>query len=1130
MKVLVKVFLLAAAAALIAQVAYSQAFGDIRGSLYDSAGAVMSDCKITITNQDTNQVRIVTTNSVGAYDAPDLVPGTYSVTAEKTGFQTTVRKDIVLQVGQAVRADFNLQLGQVSESVEVAGNAQLIDTSTTAVGTVIQNKNILELPLNGRDPLQLVALSPNVTVQTSAPGSVSTLQGGARANESIAVSGERLEFNYYSIDGVANTDVNFNSYIVRPSVEALLEFKVLTGVFPAEYGREPSQIVMATRSGTNAYHATVFEFLRNSDLDAELWDQVGRKNPFRRNDYGFTLSGPIIKNRLFFLSNFESLRDRTTQQEIGSVPTAAMRNGDMTGQTHVIYDPLTRVFGKDANGNPLALSAGPFPGNVVPAARFNDVTQKLLAYTPLPNQPVTGYVNNFISQARQPTNSDQFTQRIDFAQNDKMNWFGRYSFDNDFQGAATLIPLEAGGVTTNTWQAVVGNTYILGPSAVNEFRFAVNHFQNLLVDHFAYKQDVGGVLGIAGLPNVGPEAWGVPSYSITGFSGYSESDPAVTQDTVIQVSDNFSLTRRAHTLKFGVEVRRDRYNQSGNQRSHGSFTFDGDATDNPAAAANTSGFGMADFLLGNVEEADRTENVADAMDRSTSVYAFAQDDWKISRKVSLSLGLRYETMQPWHDKYCGFANAALTTYGVGLNGIGLIPNSAPPVIDRPCGTGSFYAGVPFQYAAGVQTSVSTTLLGGKSLVQHDWLDFAPRLGLAWNPRGDTTVRAAVGRLYAQDTGNPVYDMARNLTGTDLFIHNPQLVNNYMDSPWANETASTSCPGYSGTCLVGSAMYADQYNRRTPYVDEWTVDLQQPLAHDLVLEVGYIGSEGHFLQRLTNLNQPVLRTGLSDARTIAQRQPWPAYGRFNYDNGIVNSSYNGFSTKVTRRLTHGLTLLAGFTWSHSLDDGSEIRSTGPTTLPTNTYDLKAENYGSSEFDQRKRFVASAVYQLPIGKGQMFLNHGGIVNGIFGGWQLGSIITIMNGLPTTVSQIGDLDSLNQNGNYPNATGISPFLAHPTPQKFWNVAAFDTTNPDLYYTIGNTGINTLLTPHTRQWDFSASKNFRFRERHTIQFRFEAFNFSNHPNWSTPSTNPLVPTSFGVVTAANPMRQLQFALKYSL
>ena len=738
-------------------------------------------------------------------------------------------------------------------------------------------------------------------------------------------------------------------------------------------------------------------------------------------------------------------------------------------------------------------------------------------------------MNNYINQAAEPTNTDQFTQRIDFSQNAKMNWFGRYSFDNGFLGAATLYPQEAGGVTTNTWQAVIGNTYIVGPSAVNELRFAVNHFQNLLVGHFAYKQDVGGALGIPGLPDVGAEAWGVPSVSITGYSGYSESDPAVTLDTVLQATDNFSLTRGAHTLKFGVEIRRDRYNQSGNQRAHGSFIFDGDATDNPGAAANLSGYALADFLIGNVEEADRTENVADAMDRATSVYVYAQDDWKVSRKVSLSFGLRYETMQPWHDKYCGFANAYVTTYGVGPNGIGLLPNAAPPVLDRPCGSGSFYAGVPFQYAAGVQTSVSTSLMGGTAMVQHDWLDFAPRLGFAWNPRGNTTLRAAAGRMFAQDTGNPVYDMARNLTGTDLFIHNQQLVNSYMDSPWANEAASTSCGGYAGTCLVGSAMYADQYTRRTPYVDEWTVDFQQPVARDLLLEIGYIGSEGHFLQRLTNLNQPVLRTGLNDARTIAQRQPWPAYGRFNYDNGIVNSSYNGFSAKLTRRLTNGLTMLAGFTWSHSLDDGSEIRSTGPTTLPANTYNLKAENYGSSEFDQRKRFVASAVYQLPVGKGQMFLNHGGLLDGVIGGWQLGSIITVMDGMPTTVAEIGDLASLNQNGNYPNATGISPFPSRATPQKFWNIAAFDTTNPDLYYTIGNTGINTLLTPHTRNWDFSAIKNFRFRERHNVQFRFESFNLSNHPNWKTPSTNPLVPSSFGVITAANPMRQLQFALKYS-
>jgi len=744
--------LLLTAGVLTALVAYSQSFGDIRGTLSDSSGAVILDCAITVTNQDTNQVRRTTTNNAGAYDVPDLVPGRYKVTAEKSGFQTSVRTDIALEVGQVVRMDFTLQVGQVTEQVEVAGNAQLIDTTTSAVATTIQNKDILELPLNGRDPLQLVQLSPGVTVQTGAQTQGSSIQGGTRTAESISVSGARLEFNYYTIDGVANQDVNFDSYIVRPSVEALLEFKVLTGVFPAEYGREPSQIVMATRSGTNDYHATVFEFLRNSAIDAEIWNQVGKKNPFRRNNYGFTFAGPLRKNRLFFLSNYEVLRDRTTTQQIGSVPTPAMRGGDMSAQKNIVYDPLTRVFGKDAAGNPLALSATPFAGNIVPSSRFNKTTQALLQYEPLPNQPTTAFVNNFINQAKIPTNSDQFTQRIDWTQNDKMNWFGRYSFDNDFLGQGTLFPLEAGGVTTNTWQGVLGNTYVLGPSSVNEARLSVSHFTNLQVGHFAYKQDIGTTFGIPGLPDVSPAAWGVPSFSFTGFSGWGEQDPSITQNTILETTDNFSLTRGAHTLKFGAEVRRDRYNQAGNQRSHGVFSFDGSATMVPGGSTATSGYGFADFLLGAVREADRTENIANVMLRSLSVYAYAQDDWKISRKVTLSLGLRYENTQPWVDKYCGLANAMLVGgYGVYPNGNGLIPGAPPPVLVRPCSSGNFYDGVPFRYASDVQTAVSTTLMNGKSLVTHDWLDFGPRIGVSPGTRSAIRVFESASAAFSPRT-------------------------------------------------------------------------------------------------------------------------------------------------------------------------------------------------------------------------------------------------------------------------------------------------------------------------------------------------------------------------------------------
>jgi hypothetical protein len=588
------------------------------------------------------------------------------------------------------------------------------------------------------------------------------------------------------------------------------------------------------------------------------------------------------------------------------------------------------------------------------------------------------------------------------------------------------------------------------------------------------------------------------------------------------------MTRGAHTLKFGVEVRRDRYNQGGNLRAHGTFSFDGSATQVPGGSTATSGFGFADFLLGSVKEADRTANMGNAMFRSTSVYTYAQDDWKISRRLTLSVGVRYETMQPWHDKYCGFANATLPSYGVGPNGNGLLPNAPPPILVRPCDKGNFYDGVPFRYAAGVQTSVDSSLLGGKSLVRHDWLDFAPRIGLAWNPFGDTSIRVAAGRFYAQDIGNPVYDMARNLTGTDIFVGSPQLVNNYMSDPWANEAPSGSCPGYSGTCLVGSAMYADQYNRRTPYVHVVSFNIQQPLARDLVLELGYEGSEGHFLQRLNNINQPVLRTGLSDGRTIAQRQPWPAYGRFNYLDGMVNSNYNGFTAKLTRRLSHGLNLLAGFTWSHSLDDGSGPRP-AYSQLPKDTYNVHSENYAVSNFDQSRRFVASAVYLLPVGKGQKFLSRGGVADAALGGWQLGSILTFMDGFPVTQAGSGDSDSLNQNSNACNATGMSPFLAHPTPQMFWNINAFNCSDPKLYYSAGNIGMNTLRSPGTRQWDFSAVKYFRITERHNVQFRFESFNFSNHPNWNTPSSSSLTPQSFGIITSAKTMRQLQFALKYS-
>jgi hypothetical protein len=388
----------------------AQNFAEITGTITDSSRAAISGAEVVITNTATNQTRRLVTNEAGNYSLPYLVPGNYSVQASAPAFKSVIQKDIDLQVGAVKRVDLMLQVGAVTESVEVTDTAAQIASENAAVGTVIETKRIAELPLNGRDYLQLVKISPNVTSGMGSSAEAAVRVGGDRAAESIAVAGQRIEFNYYTLDGVANVDTTYNLFLVRPSIDALQEFKVLTGVFSVQYGRATSQVSVTTKPGTNQFHGTAFEFLRNSALDARNWNQTtGLKNPFRRNQYGFTLGGWLIRDKLFFLSNFESLRDRKTTQQLANVATTRMRAGDF-GAVRQIFDPNSRVFTIGTNGNPLAVSATPFPNNVIPANRISPVAVNLLQYYPQQTVPGDAIPNNYVRQVPAPTSWDQFSQ------------------------------------------------------------------------------------------------------------------------------------------------------------------------------------------------------------------------------------------------------------------------------------------------------------------------------------------------------------------------------------------------------------------------------------------------------------------------------------------------------------------------------------------------------------------------------------------------------------------------------------------------------------------------------------------------------------------------------------------------
>lgn len=1113
----------------------AQTQGEITGLVTDASGAVVPDVTVTVTQAATGATRSATTNESGGYSFPALQPGAYTLKVEKPGFKSIVQSDVQLQVQQTARIDFGLQVGDVSETIEVSGGGALLTTEDTTVGTVIENKRIVDLPLNGRNFLQLVATAPNVSFGFANAGQAGSRQGGTRASQNIAIAGQRSYFNRFTIDGVENTDVNFNTYVILPSIDALQEFKVQHGIFPAEFGRATSQINVSTKSGTKDFHGALFHFLRNDNLDARIYDFTGRRAPdarkeeFKFNQYGYTVSGPVFlprfgeggpavwsgRERLFFMSNFEGYRDRRTLRGIYDVPSAAMRGGDFSSLSAPIYDPATTRPNPNFDpARPVSatnqrLLRDQFPGNIIPASRINPTSVKLLEFYPTANTNAGSLRQNYENGRNRSIDKDQFTQRIDFTESSSSTWFSRYSWGDEQQVVPDLY-LNGSNLLTDVRQAMLSNTRVFGSNKVNEFRFGYNYFFNSLGTELAFVRDVVGELNIPGVPAPPPIAWGIPRISPTGFSGFGDSSegPYVNKNHTYQLVDNFGWTFGNHSVRFGGEVRWDQYNQVGNQFARGEFTFDGNATQNPGIT--NTGNAFADFMLGQCRRCEVSVSLATANFRSMSQYYYIDDTWKVSPRLTLNLGLRYEYTPPWFDK----SNRLVNIYVPFVDQTPNVPDlSRHPVLVR-MGTGDFYEGLALRFNPAIQVARDGRL--GERLVESDRNDFAPRLGAAWSPTDKWTIRTGAGVFYSQDTGNPRFDMARNLAGRRRDESNADFPDLTWQNPFRNLT---------GTVQINNPyVLGNIYNRRTPYIIQYMLNVQRDLGRDTVLEVGYLGSVSRKLESLRAFNESIP----GPTGTVLSRAPYPEFGRIQEVDGSGKANYNGLSAKVQKRYSQGATFVVGYTWSKSIDTGSAIRThDGDTLFPQNSYNLAAER-GLSSFHVAHRMVSSLLYELPFGRGQRFLDRGGVVNALLGGWELGSIFNIQSGFPITVTT-GGRDQSNTGAGFdrPNATGQQVELPRDErePSRWFNTAAY-ALQP--FGTHGNVGRNTLIGPGLIQWDASLIKNFRFKESQNIQFRFEAFNAPNHPNWGSPNTS-VISASYGTISGTRlGMRELQFGLKY--
>jgi hypothetical protein len=1103
-----RVLVVLSLAALAAPV-FAQTFGEITGRISDSSGAAAPNSTVTVTNINTNAVRQTVSTISGDYSLPSLAPGTYKLKVEKSGFKTEEIRNISVAVQQTVRLDFALTVGQVSESVTVEASAVQLQAENATVGTVIDNKRIVELPLNGRNYLQLVALTPNATTLSSSAGQAGSRQGGDRANQSISVAGQRTMFDNFTLDGVNNTDPNFNTYVVRPSLDALQEFKVQTGVYPAEFGHNATQINVLTKTGGNQYHGALFEFLRNDKLDALPYsftsNRVG-KSPFKWNQFGFELDGPVLipklfngRDKLFFMANYEAFRQRQNGQSVYTVPTAAMFGGDFSGIASTIYDPNTKA---------------PFDSNVIPQTRIDPISKKLLQYYAPANVATTKLSNNYTRSSSSPINRDQFILRMDYVESAKSQWSGRYSWGDENQ-STTGLTLDGSKILTTFEQYMGSNTRTFTPTMVNEVRFGYSRFYNSIGTFLAFNTDAVAQIGIPGLKSGDPVQWGLPNVTLINYQrlGDDTEGPYANDNNTLQFVDNFSLIRGKHTFRFGGEFRREHYNQVGNQFARGQFTFQANATQNPVA--KNQGDSFADFLLGDLYQSEAAVSIASANFLRNAWSFYVDDTWKVTPKLTLALGVRWEITPPFYD-------TKRNVFSVFMPFMDSTPKVAdqsryPQFIREGKCAGDPYEGIPIRWP---QIGVLCDGRLGDALVQTDWNDFAPRIGITYSPNSKWVIRTGAGMFYNQDTGNPRFDMARNIAGrirVNSALQNPTLFWNTALANISGGTANVTLP-YA---------FANKYERRTPYTWEYLLNVQRDLGHNWVLEVGYLGSISRRLEFLRAANESVPGT----VGTVQDRSPYTNFGRIQLVDSAANGAYNSASAKLTHRFSGGFTLLSSYTFARSQDDSSGIRVQGQDTLfPQNSYCRKCE-WALSAYDTRHRFVTSTLYELPIGKGRKVDVTNPFLDAVAGGWQAGFIWTVQSGFPETPT-VGGADRSGNGAGFdrPNATGISPYVSNPDPALWFAIAAF---SPNPSGTFGNAGRNALIGPGLLTLDFSAHKEFRmpYSEHHLLQYRFEAFNFLNHPVWGAPNLN-VTSAGFGTITGTLggvPMRQLQMALRYS-
>ncbi len=1078
--------------------------GRIVGTVYDPQRAAVPNASVTVTDIATNISKRVSTNATGDYVVTPLNPGSYKITAAASGFQTTVQTGIELVVGQAIRVDLELRLGATSTEVQVSAETPLLSTESGTLGQVITNTQIVDLPLNGRSFSELARLAPGDALL---PPTGNVQQVRPELVNGNVISGVRGSQTTFLLDGVDVTEQHQGGTWIQTSIDALQEFNVQQNAYSAEFARAGGSFNATTKSGSNSFHGDLFEFLRNDKLDARNFFSPAR-GILKRNQFGGTLGGPVLipkvyngKDKTFFFISYEGQRQRIGQVFNSTVPSEAERNGDFSASgLNKIYDPLTTGPNPAGNGNVRT----PFVNNKVPPTRLSPQALYFNKYIPLPNTS-TGTAVFVPSSA---FDQNQVTLRFDREVKANNKLFIRLSIHHNQEDDPAAFPAlgytHLEGPARNVAAALTSN---LRANMIHEARFSYMYGE---YRSNAYFQGLGaqfdkeaGITGLEGVQDASISS--LPAFSFSGYTGFSgnagDGRPKWQDRWVYEFTDNLTWIKGRHILKLGTRIHYFEPLFTDSRTHNGSFSYTGIMTENPAAAAST-GDAFADWMLGYPASAGRSNPATWWGGYGTYWNFFVQDDLKVSDKLTLNLGLRYE-YTPWLNGYRGQVATFDPTQAKSI-----IVASNTDQIDlgaQPAAVVGYTL-----YKDLIQTSSQAGL--PYSITYPDTHQFAPRFGLAWRPFGeDTVLRGGYGIFYESE------GTSGRLNFNFLPFSLSETVNADRDVTPTRTTANFFLGAPFGSAVTAASWTPSPTRMRMGYDQHWNFGVQRQLVKKLLLEVDYVGNKGTFLSGTDAINFP-----LAGAGSIQNRRPYPRFGNMSYSSQDVSSTYHSLQAKLERRLSAGAWFLASYTFSKSITSAN-------TPAVGGNY---AWEKAISNFDVPHIFAGSFGYELPFGKGKRFLGRGGLSNWLFGGWQLQSIINFRSGLPYTPTISRDVANTGIGGQRPNRLE-SGKLNNPTLAQYFDRSAFAVPAS---FTYGNSGGDILRGDYSGTVNVSFFKQFAVTENSRLQFRAEVFNLPNAAYFSPPNSSTAaggsapvdVASGAKVISTSNDPRQIQFALKY--